>query len=325
MTDTDRYLEKITQKKLTLEQGLLAIEKVKKIIRVIDLSYTYAQNSPDISTLDAAMQERGISASYRSQILCSSRDKDGLITIPGIFSLIYKISDEIRIIAHEISCVTPLLASDEDRRPDLIRERLFSIARTIRDPDYVFHNPDLSLLRESGDNEGDGLMGSLVISQTIFEEAIQSLIVQKEYGAFCYNISNDDRFMVRSFMQGVRSFSSDESDSDLLTLFYREGKRLFIGLFQNSLVDQYFVIEIEGMMVKISIFGLYPHLLSSVSSLSGQLQIVWRKHELLNNQEKGLDCVVPPLTGTFYARSSVEMMQYLSVIGYHLKNFRPDF
>ena len=100
---------------------------------------------------------------------------------------------------------------------------------------------------------------------------------------------------------------------------------LYIGLFQNSSVDQYFVIGIEGVMVKISIFGLYPYLLGSVSSLSGPLHIVWRKYELPGTVESETDCAVPLLTGTFYTRSSVEMMQYLSVIGYHLKNFRPDF
>lgn len=126
-------------------------------------------------------------------------------------------------------------------------------------------------------------------------------------------------------MQGVRSFSSDESESDPHTLFYREGKRLYIGLFQNSSVDQYFMIGIEGVMVKISMFGLYSHLPGSVSGLSGLIHIVWRKHELTNTMDSGSDCAVPLLSGIFYARSSVEMMQYLSVIGYHLKNFRPDF
>jgi|GEM_PF-1441681 len=327
MVEIDPYLEKITWKKQNITRGLESANRAELLIRIIDLSIARAHNSAVTSIDEDLLFQKKIPENYRPHIEYSSLDPAGRITVPGIFRLLDGIYEEILIIAGSIIEGIHLLP---DFRPDdgidLINH-LISMSKAIRDPDYINEHPDLSLLRNNENHEKDSLLGLIKISTCILEKIRECFSPRMEYGAFCYLLDPVDKYLVRAFMQGIYDNGAEDNDIEYpLILSIRERNKLIIGLFLGDLSREYYLIEIVGMEITIQAYGLYSHLLPSVSGLPPPLCVIWRRNYPISGRS-GEEIGVPSLleSGTFIARSYDDAMLFLSDTGYHLMRNEPGF
>jgi hypothetical protein len=120
-------------------------------------------------------------------------------------------------------------------------------------------------------------------------------------------------------MQGVRGVrSEDEMDMFPVTIAAREDKRLIIGYYVN-VTERIFRVEIQEFDVTVQIVGSSIQRFHATLGLNSIFPIPWR---VITPGSIEFDTEIPGelpcITGTFHARSSDEVMQFLSYFGFQI-------
>ncbi|PWR73906.1 hypothetical protein [Methanospirillum lacunae] len=321
MRDSDYCLSRVTNRKQRIIQGIDASNRAIQVIRVISLAIRNAKNQP-VLNLDDLMQNEHIPFTYRSTIIGSHKSPTGKITIPGLFRLLEIISDQVRIITHSVD-------SDlYESMPGLHEKisRLYSFQVTLKNLDFIFDEERIVCFLGDDYSDADSLLGQINSCKSSFETMRDWFTPCLEYGALCYRLDLVDRFIVRSFMQGVNKVKSGEMYTEYpFALVIRDLDNLIIGYFLDDSPEKMFRIEIQGLSITLSLYSpASPNLMPSAGFLT-PFSLLWRMHP--SESSSGFDSSAqssPLLTGSFHARSSDEVMQFLSDIGYQISRYFPD-
>lgn len=326
MNDMDYCLSRITSQKQQLIQGINAAETALGHITLINAAKLYAQKS-DLEKLpftDSFRQE--IIRNNKSFIECSSCNDSGIITIPGIFRIIDIIKEQTDIITNSIELSFSLL--DYSKRTDIqsIQKQLTNIFLVIRNPDCITDNSALEYLQDSDSDNTTTLPGCIRKLHHNLLEMNRKLSPKTEFGAYCYILEPSDRYLVRSFMQGIGEVKNNDIMNDFpVTLAIRDKDILIIGYFSHKYTGNLFRIEMRGLSITVTISGLYTQLLTSVTGIFAPLNLVWRYHFSAGKKSNEMNVMSPPVKGSYHARSLDDAMQFFSEVGYHINRYAQDF
>lgn len=319
--NSDYCLSQVTNRKQRIIQGIEASNRAIQVIRVISLALQNAQNRP-VLLLDDLMQREHIPLSYRSTIIGSHVSPVGKITIPGLFRLLEIISDQVQIIMH---CVDSDLYESMPGLHEKI-SGLSSLQITLKNLDFIFDEERMGELFGDDGSDQKTLLHQISCCKSCLETMREWFSPCLEYGALCYRLDSVDRFIVRSFMQGVNKVKSGETYTEYpFALVIRDLDNLIIGYFLDDSPEKMFRIEIQGLTITLSMFNPASTGLMSSSGFYTPFPLLWRVHQNEPSSEVNLLAPSSPLlTGSFHARSSDEVMQFLSDIGYQISRYFPN-
>jgi hypothetical protein len=320
MMDSDYCLSLVSDRKQKIIRGIGASSKATLMILVINIAIRYARHEL-VYSLDEELQRQNISSSYRTTITGSVVYESGIISIPDMLILLEITSDQIDIMMQSV---------DQDyfeSMPSLIAilSRLQSFQATLNNCNFVFDASGISLFMGADNPDVDSLFKQ-ICSYKLCLETIQDWYTPIiDYGAICYGLKSVDRFIVRSFMQGVSKVKEGEIDTDYpFTLVVRDCDNLIIGYFLKNSPEQMFKIEIQGLIVHLNLYGQSSPCLLNCTGFFTPFSLLWRIQDNIIPQNSSLHEVLPTLIGSFHARSSDEVMQFLSNIGYQINRHFPD-
>jgi len=321
MIESDYCLSRVTDRKHKIVRGILASNQAIQAIRVISLALCHARNQMD-SPLDELLERESIPFRYRFTIIGSTVSPTGRITIPGLFRLLEIISDQVQIISQSVDqnlC---------ESMPGLYEKisKLDSLQITLRNLDFIFDEEGIYRFIGDDDRDTSSLFGQINTCKSCLETMRDWYTPYLDYGALCYRLDSVDRFIVRSFMQGVSKVKAGESYAEYpFALVIRDLDSLIIGYFLDDSPDNMFRIEIQGLTVTLSLYGPAPPALIPSPGFLTPFPLLWILHREVQSSEYEHSVErSPSLTGSFHARSSDEVMQFLSDIGYQISRYFPE-
>ncbi|WP_319580433.1 hypothetical protein [uncultured Methanospirillum sp.] len=321
MVEADYCLSRVTDRKHKIVRGITASNQAIQVIRVISLALRHARHQLE-SPLDELLQRENIPFTYRSTITGSTVNPAGRITIPGLFRLLEIISDRVQIISQSVDL--DLCESMPGLNEKI--SKLDSLQITLRNLDFIFDEKGIWRFMGDDDRDTSSLLGQINACKSCLETMRDWFNPCLEYGALCYRLDSVDRFIVRSFMQGVSKVKAGESYTEYpFALVIRDLDSLIIGYFLDDSPDNMFRIEIQGLIVTLSLYGpASPALIPSPGFLT-PFPLLWILHgEAQLSEYENFVERSPSLTGSFHARSSDEVMQFLSDIGYQISRYFPE-
>ncbi len=321
MVESDYCLSRVTDRKHKIIRGITASSQAIQVIRIISLALRHARNQLE-TPLDELLQSENIPFTYRSTITGSIVSPAGRIAIPGLFRLLEILSDQVQIISQSV---------DQDlceSMPGLHEKisRLYSLQVTLRNLDFIFDEEGISRFIGDDGCDGNSLLGQISACKSCLETMRDWFTPCIEYGALCYRLDSVDRFIVRSFMQGVNKVKAGESYAEYpFALVIRDLDNLIIGYFLDDSPDNMFRIEIQGLTITLSLYSPASPALMPSSGFLTPFPLLWRMHADARLSEYDTSVEKPPLlTGSFHARSTDEVMQFLSDIGYQISRYFPE-
>ena len=326
MIDCDLCLEKITYKKKAILKGFEATDDVSLFIRVLDRAIEHAQYGLYCADRESVYSHHAVPDQYRFMIEGSSVDYSGIITIPGVFRLFDRISEDLRVIAESLLMGMSVLFPERSFEAMEVRNRILHFNEILRDPDCITNQPGLPFLRIHGTDNTDTLYGIIHLARCTLKEMIHHLTPHEEYGAYCYNLESSDRFMIRAFMQGVNRMRGSDFFDYPITLGIKDRDTLIIGLFMDEYHERYSLIKIKGLSLTIQLFERYPNPMNSFSCHMAPLQILWRRsYPVYESFDDTMADTLPVESGSFHARSLTDAMQFLSDAGYYISRYSPEY
>lgn len=315
MTDNKHPSGEITPKRLRIARGIEAADKALMIIQVINQAYRHTRGS---TSEPAEPLYTGVIPPYFVSVIeGSSFSNEGRISIPGLYQLLDIINDQIMLM---IQAGDKQIASEV---PDLIEKvsQLLTLNATLRDPDFITDNPDITHVIGDETRSGQTLAGLITGIRGTLVSIQETLTPSFAYGASCYHLEPADRFLIRSFMQGVNRVRADtQPDTYPRVIASRDHARLTIAYYDASSYPA-FTIEIQNLTIMMTYTAPRMTVSRPGYGLIPGIDMVW-KHELPVSDTSGCQKSTQ-LSGSFQARSPDEVLQMLSSIGYHISRTVP--
>lgn len=322
MADLDYCLSLITPKKQHIIHGIAAIEICLIIVRVMQKAYSHAIQKSECLISDEELQLEGIPVQYKPIMNGSSISPSGSITIPGLFRLLDQISEQIPVISRPVHDET--FPGTEEMKENL--SRLIILNSTVRNPDYLAPGLAPDVLFGKEDRKTETLRGVLESIKRGLIQMMEGFTPDTAYGAFCYHLNPEDRYYIRSFMQGIAVTKRDDlDDRTSVILAVRECNRLIIGYIFDEFAEKALKIEIFVQNITVSLFGTHLQYADSPFGLLSPVYCSRRDPAVASSKvSDGCEQAYPLVTGSFQARSSDEVMQFLSDTGYHISRYLLD-
>ena len=157
---------------------------------------------------------------------------------------------------------------------------LSSLQVSLKNLDFIFDEERMVDFLGDNDSDQNTLLRRISCCKSCLETMRDWFTPCLEYGALCYRLDCVDRFIVRSFMQGVNKVKSGELYTEYpFALVIRDLNNLIIGYFLDDSPEKMFRIEIQGLTITLSMFGPASPGLMPSAGFHTPFPLLWRVHQ----------------------------------------------
>jgi uncharacterized protein Yka (UPF0111/DUF47 family) len=295
-------------------KALAANERIKYYLSLIQQALAQADH-PERNS-DLLRRERvttDIDDRTLDDLVAQARREDGRYSLPGYGLVMEQIVNELRVMAAPVLAQAGSAAAEYAKRAERV---LAGLPRVSGD---LVERSGIDKLTSASQGEADSVHRLVMDLHKMLNSMQAELAEEHLDGASVYHIEDADRPIIAAFMAGVnRTAPLKFSHPGLSTTATRAGERLII---QNDLgtTDAHvIVIHVEGTRAQITHTDIHPERIQFLRETLKRYAVSWGAEE-----NKRADSVVGGapfylVTGSFNARDSTELLEYVEFLGSHL-------
>jgi uncharacterized protein Yka (UPF0111/DUF47 family) len=326
MTEKKRIIDDLGEAALLLpaavNDGLLANDRVKYLFTLLQNAVSHADNpANDVSNLHKERLTCDIDDNALDDVVANSRLlADGNYQIPMASSLLGKIHAQLNAMLDPLSLAEGAgITFDENTNPDQYRVRLDSLVTLLPDTSNDTLNTGIisTIIRGTRDH-GDS-MHLLVMDLHKELNRLQALMSEESLaGANVYQINENDRPLVKAFMDGLNRTAPLKFDHPGLgTTATRVGDKLVLQNDIGTTDAHVLVIHVIQNAVTVTYTDIHPERMKFFISLFDPFDVTW--NETSTHTDAGLEEENYYLRiGSYNARDNADLERYLAFVGSRL-------
>jgi uncharacterized protein Yka (UPF0111/DUF47 family) len=298
-----------------IDAGLAANDRIKYYLTLLQTAVARADN-PD-QPADTLHRERLASrVDNRSldDFVNQSRRENGHYKMPGCAEVLRQVANDLRLMGE------PFLTANTSGAQAEFAQRLETMLAKLPDPgDDLIDRSAIDDLTRSSSGDSDSFH-RLVMDLHQALNGMQAELAEEHLdGAAVYHIEDNDRPLISAFMAGLnRTAPLKFNHPGLGAIATRVKDQLVI---QNDLgtTDAHvMVIHVEGLHVLITHTDIHPERMQFLREMLKRYEVSW--NEGGSKKSNSLADALPfeMITGSFQARSSHELLDYLNFLGSRL-------